>query len=81
MPSSKGSSQSRDQAHISCISCFVSGFFTTELPGKPWQVLGVSSMVFQAHLFTNVFLKRIVHIIHSAEKFFFFLPNLEPEFG
>ena len=71
MHSSKGSSQSRDQTHIFCISCFVSGFFTTELPGKPWQVLGVSSVVFKAHLFTNVFLKRIVHIINSAEKFVF----------
>ena len=66
MPSSKESSQSRDQTHVSGISLFVSGFFTTELPGKPWQVLGVLSMVFQAHLFTHVFLKRIVHIIHSA---------------
>ena len=32
MPSSRGSSQSRDQTQISCIA---GGFFTTEPPGKP----------------------------------------------
>ena len=31
MPSSRGSFQPRDQT---CISCFVSGFITTEPPGK-----------------------------------------------
>ena len=28
MPSSRGSSQHRDQAHISCVSCITGGFFT-----------------------------------------------------
>ena len=32
MPSSRGSSQLRDQTQVSCI---VGGFFTAELPGKP----------------------------------------------
>ena len=35
MPSSRGSSQPRDQTCVSCISCFASRFFTTEPPGKP----------------------------------------------
>ena len=30
-----GSSQSRDQTHVSCGSCIASGLFTTEPPGKP----------------------------------------------
>ena len=33
--SSRGSSQTRDQTHSSCISCSLGGFFTTESPGKP----------------------------------------------
>ena len=33
--SSKGSSQPRDQPHISCSYCTAGGFFTAELPGKP----------------------------------------------
>ena len=33
MPSSRGSSQPRDWA---CISCLTDGFFTTEPLGKPW---------------------------------------------
>ena len=35
MLSSRGSPQSRDQIHISCVSCFAGRFFTTEPPGKP----------------------------------------------
>ena len=35
---SRGSSQPRDQTHVSCIatrvSCIAAGFFTTEAPGK-----------------------------------------------
>ena len=34
MPSSRASSQSRDQHSVSCISCNAGGFFTTEPPGK-----------------------------------------------
>ena len=33
--SSRGSSQPRDQTHISCTLCPASGFFITELPEKP----------------------------------------------
>ena len=46
MPSSRGSSQTRDQTHISCGSCIAGGFFTAEPPGKPsssnkyWQRCG-----------------------------------------
>ena len=35
MPSSRGSSQPRDQTCISCVSCIAGSFFTTELLGKP----------------------------------------------
>ena len=34
MPSSRGSSPSRDGTSVSCISCIARGFFTTEPPGK-----------------------------------------------
>ena len=32
---STGSSQPRDQTHVSCVSCSAGRFFTTEPPGKP----------------------------------------------
>ena len=35
MPSSRGSSQHRDQTHVSCVSYPAGGFFTAEPPGKP----------------------------------------------
>ena len=35
MPSSRTSSQPRDQTRVSCGSCIASGFFTGVLPGKP----------------------------------------------
>ena len=35
MPSSRGSSQPRDQTRVSCGSCTAGGFFTTESPGSP----------------------------------------------
>ena len=35
IPSSRGSSWPRDGTHFSYVSCIASGFFTTELPGKP----------------------------------------------
>ena len=35
IPFSRGSSQTRNQTHISCLSCIAGRFFTTELPGKP----------------------------------------------
>ena len=34
IPFSKGSSQSRERTHISCVSCTASRFFTTEPRGK-----------------------------------------------
>ena len=34
MPSSRGSSQPRDQTQVSCGSCIAGGFFTAETPGK-----------------------------------------------
>ena len=34
IPSSVGSSWSRDRTLVSCISCIAGGFFTTESPGK-----------------------------------------------
>ena len=35
MPSSRGSTQPRNQTHVSCSSCIADGFLTTEPPGKP----------------------------------------------
>ena len=35
MPSSRGSSQPRDQTRVSYSSCITDGFFTAEPPGKP----------------------------------------------
>ena len=35
MPSSRGSSQPRDQTYVSCSSCIAGRFFTAEPPGKP----------------------------------------------
>ena len=35
MPSSRGSSQPRDRAHISYGSCTAGRFFTAETPGRP----------------------------------------------
>ena len=32
---SRGSSQPRNPAHVSCVSHIAGGFFTTEPPGKP----------------------------------------------
>ena len=43
VPSSRGSSQPRDQTCISCVSCTVGGFFTTALPGKPREFLPPSN--------------------------------------
>ena len=40
MPSSRGSSQPRDRTQVSCGSCIADGFFTTEPPRKPLQVVG-----------------------------------------
>ena len=34
MPSSKVSSQPRDQTHVSCVSCITSEFFTDEPTGE-----------------------------------------------
>ena len=33
--SSRGSSQPKDQTHVSSVSCIADRFFTTESPGKP----------------------------------------------
>ena len=40
MPSTRGSSQSRDQTHVSCISCTADRFFTAEPRGEPQENLG-----------------------------------------
>ena len=41
MPSSRGSSQPRDQTHVSCISCIVGRFFPIGPPGKALFTLSV----------------------------------------
>ena len=40
MLSPRGSSQPRDRTRVSCGSCIADGFFTTEPPRKPLQVVG-----------------------------------------
>ena len=51
MLSSRGSSQPRDQTHISCGSCIAGGFFTTEPLGKPY--LHITNLYSQGnYLFT-----------------------------
>ena len=42
MPSSRESSQPRDQNHGPCVSCIAGGFFTAELLGKPNGAWGLS---------------------------------------
>ena len=42
MPSSKGSSQPRDQTHTSCGSCIAGRFFMAEPPGKPKNLTVIS---------------------------------------
>ena len=44
VPSSRGSSQPRDQTSISSVSCIGRVFFTTEPPGKPGMNLQFSSV-------------------------------------
>ena len=66
MPSSRGSSQSRDRTNVSCISFIAGGFFTTEPLGKPKvvafkQTTLVTSMVYYSAL--------LVHLVFS--KFYF----------
>ena len=45
MPSSRGSSQPRNQNFVSCDSCIAGGFFTTEPPGKPVSSVQLSCSV------------------------------------
>ena len=53
MPSSRGSSWSRDWTLVSCGSCIAGRFFTTEPPGKPYLLTGSTQikegLVFKLH--------------------------------
>ena len=42
--SSRGSSQLRDQTHVSCVSCIGGRFFTTVPPGKPRALMFLSCL-------------------------------------
>ena len=63
MPSSRRSSQTRDQTCVSCVSCIAGGFFTTEPPEKPTFQSDVS-------LFNSVTIQRyyvvIDYIFHTV---------------
>ena len=48
MPSSKGSSQSRDQTASLPSPALAGGFFTTELPGKPKRMFSLLCLVAQS---------------------------------
>ena len=50
LPSSRGSSQPRDQTHISCSSCIAAGFFTTEPLRKPHSFIGALLKLIQKQL-------------------------------
>ena len=49
MPSSRGSSQPRDQTCVSCDSCIAGGFFTAEPQGKPRS----HTLIFSARSFNK----------------------------
>ena len=53
MPSSRGSSQPRNQTHISCDFCTIGGFFTTEPPGKSLMhmYMCVCMFMYMYHIF------------------------------
>ena len=53
IPSSRGSSQPRDRAHVSRGSCLAHRFFTIEPPGKPKTLL--SSVQFSRSVVSNSF--------------------------
>ena len=58
MPSSRGSSQPRDQTHVSYIA---GGFFTTEPPGKPKNT-GVGSLsILQGNFLTHELTESLLH--------------------
>ena len=56
MHSFRGSSQPKDQTHISCRSCTAGGFFTTEPPGKSKNT-GVG-----CHFLLHCMLSRFSHV-------------------
>ena len=41
---SRGSSQPKDQTHVSCVSCIAGRLFTTEPPGNPLFIIQFSSV-------------------------------------
>jgi len=59
IPSSKGSSWSRDWTLVSCGSCIAGRFFTTEPPGKPYLPTGSTQikegLVFKLHHLSLLF--------------------------
>ena len=52
--SSRGSSQPRDQTHVSCISCIEGGFFTTESPRKPQSCVSFPNSCESIYTFSSV---------------------------
>ena len=54
MPSSRGSSLSRDPTQVSCTSCIVDGFFTTELLGK--SIFSVVFIMSYLYVFAQLFI-------------------------
>ena len=55
MPSSRGSSRSRDQTHISHGSCIAGGFFTPEPLGKSFDYYNYYFKIFCFHNLENSF--------------------------
>ena len=62
MPSSKGSSQPRDQTHISYVSCIGRWVFTSR-PGKPHN-MDIFLQICQLEMFSVTFLKNSEHKSH-----------------
>ena len=73
---SRISSQLRDWTHVSCGSCMVAGFFTTELQGSPYMYTKMfnAKICFQILIFLSFYIWGIkglkIRMIFSNKKFF-----------
>ena len=61
MPSSRGSSQPRDQTRVSCGSFTAAVFFTTEPPGKPTKVSPTSQL--SPFLYFSYIYKSVIYLL------------------
>ena len=76
-PSPEDLTPPRDQAHVSCFSCIVVGFFTTEPPGKPICVY----MYTHTHTHTQWNIIVWYKIIHIRKSSYFVFYNMDGPWG